>query len=675
VATLHVKRPLPIWEQVFHPDRLWPARLMKDTSMTEPLVSGFLDHARRALDSLLPFHRSYIEYQRGDSDKLEVMETAWRELLPVCIDAGKSTSGAAGELADWIHDAERWCKRFSESVDKQGFGEAVFQDHCDGIMRIVQSGWQLLAQHIKKDNPFAFLQESKGNGKSSDAEPSVANPLQILSAGNAAIADAQKAVSDTLAAGNQALSNGEHKGNANRRVESKFPKPDDSLTDDAIEYLKKAFHKLPHAGTAQVNRVIAAAVKDGIQRNSVEWALIRMQEYGWIKLSIPVWGGVIGNHRSDATYQAPVQKQKPNRWYFGTQEYDLRLTEYFYNPAYCVTCSKLIGDYDYDRSECHDCRSPQGKLADLEVAIKCQQLYGNDDPERIQEWATIRAYLRDKFGPDRTNMQLWEWMTDHLRVLGWNEDKWLRMKYGDFIELLKSGLLNERQSDSKGGSVSQSSAKLPLYDEDVHVGMVDLSELTKLCTLLLRQDKRQGTLYRDEAGRYIYRIWDYDEKSIGRTCRLMRPADAYEVALKAEQASDELIAELANLKTNRNQPQLIAKLPATAPGESDAKKNIAFTKPITDRRSIEEIERNTPELDTQSIEWVAARKKNLEKLGYPTNTLATYRLESSGGRQLSPYFGIDKDGRRWRRQSDKTEESMVFYFAADLKKYQSKVSN
>jgi hypothetical protein len=95
----------------------------------------------------------------------------------------------------------------------------------------------------------------------------------------------------------------------------------------------------------------------------------------------------------------------------------------------------------------------------------------------------------------------------------------------------------------------------------------------------------------------------------------------------------------------------------------------------TDLQELEEMERNTPVLDTGSIKWIAARKENQEKLGYPTNTLATYRLKSSGGRQLSPYFGVDKDGRRWRRETEKTEKSTVYYFADDIKKYQRKVSN
>jgi hypothetical protein len=95
----------------------------------------------------------------------------------------------------------------------------------------------------------------------------------------------------------------------------------------------------------------------------------------------------------------------------------------------------------------------------------------------------------------------------------------------------------------------------------------------------------------------------------------------------------------------------------------------------TNQQELVEMERNTPALDTGSINWIAARKKNQKKLGYPTNTLSTYRLKSSGGRQLSPYFGVDKDGRRWRRQPDKTEESTVYYFANDIEKYQPKASN
>jgi hypothetical protein len=90
---------------------------------------------------------------------------------------------------------------------------------------------------------------------------------------------------------------------------------------------------------------------------------------------------------------------------------------------------------------------------------------------------------------------------------------------------------------------------------------------------------------------------------------------------------------------------------------------------VIDRRMIEEIERETPELNTQSMEWIAARKENLKKLGLETNTLAKYRGAGEGGRSLSEYFGIDKDGRRWRRDSNKTPKSTVYYFLSDLKKH------
>lgn len=310
----------------------------------------------------------------------------------------------------------------------------TFNNCIDGMRRL----------DIKPDDQWLddVIKSNSGDIDRGDAELSVSHPFQILSVGNAAIAKAQKAVLDTLAIPNQVLrqKGPQREKNADCRVDSQFPKPDDSLTNVAIEHLQKTFHKLPHAGTVKASQVIADAVKGGIQRNAVEWALMRMQEYGWIKLSIPVWGGVIGTKHGEPTFPAPVQEQK--RWYFGSQEYNLRLTEYFYNPTYCITCSKLIGDYDYDRSECHDCRSQLGKLLDLKVAIHAS----GDSPDRIPEWKMIRALLRDAFGPDRTIEELWELMEDRLRVNGWDEERWLRHKYGDFIELLKSGLLNGRSN-------------------------------------------------------------------------------------------------------------------------------------------------------------------------------------------------------------------------------------
>lgn len=187
---------------------------MKDTSMKYPVSSGILGHAHRLLDSLQSFNNGYLDCQRGDSGKLQAMPAAWSRLLPVCIEAGKATSRDSGELANWIRDAGRWCKRFSDAVNSQGFSDAVFNDHCDGIMRIVQSGWQLFEQHPKKDEPFAYLQDDESRGRSGDAETSVANPLQSPSTGAPVKADPQKSASGTQADANQPLSNGEYRGKA-----------------------------------------------------------------------------------------------------------------------------------------------------------------------------------------------------------------------------------------------------------------------------------------------------------------------------------------------------------------------------------------------------------------------------------------------------------------------------
>ncbi|MDA9857491.1 hypothetical protein N9D23_05175 [Rubripirellula sp.] len=84
-------------------------------------------------------------------------------------------------------------------------------------------------------------------------------------------------------------------------------------------------------------------------------------------------------------------------------------------------------------------------------------------------------------------------------------------------------------------------------------------------------------------------------------------------------------------------------------------------------KTIEDWERETPGLDTQSVEWVAARQENAKKLGMSIKTLRDYRGRSHGGRTLpGDMFGIDRDGRRWRRQG--TSRSTVYYYVPSLPK-------
>lgn len=92
------------------------------------------------------------------------------------------------------------------------------------------------------------------------------------------------------------------------------------------------------------------------------------------------------------------------------------------------------------------------------------------------------------------------------------------------------------------------------------------------------------------------------------------------------------------------------------------------------RRTIEAIEQDTPELDKKSVEWLVARQENKEKLGLPIDTLRNYRLDKQGGRKMPDgMFGVDRDGRRWRRQG--TATSAVYYYVPSLPKASKKASN
>lgn len=91
--------------------------------------------------------------------------------------------------------------------------------------------------------------------------------------------------------------------------------------------------------------------------------------------------------------------------------------------------------------------------------------------------------------------------------------------------------------------------------------------------------------------------------------------------------------------------------------------------------ALNKFEQETPELDIESADWIASRKKNKDKLKLDTGTLADYRSLRSGGQVLDAYFGIDRDGRRWRRDRSKTPGSQVYYLLEDIEKCRSKVPN
>ncbi len=87
------------------------------------------------------------------------------------------------------------------------------------------------------------------------------------------------------------------------------------------------------------------------------------------------------------------------------------------------------------------------------------------------------------------------------------------------------------------------------------------------------------------------------------------------------------------------------------------------------QKSLKQLERETPELDIKSADWIAAKTKNKKKLGLEVATLSKYRSPKNGGHVLTDYFGRDKQFRRWRRAEDESPGSTVYYYREDLEKH------
>lgn len=101
----------------------------------------------------------------------------------------------------------------------------------------------------------------------------------------------------------------------------------------------------------------------------------------------------------------------------------------------CALCGARLGEQDWDRGTCHACRSPKGKVLELDIAIRAS----GDSPERIREWPEIRHLLRDRFGMTLSDEQLWQRCTDWLRAeVGLEPKQYLSLTLGEFRELLKS---------------------------------------------------------------------------------------------------------------------------------------------------------------------------------------------------------------------------------------------
>ncbi len=76
----------------------------------------------------------------------------------------------------------------------------------------------------------------------------------------------------------------------------------------------------------------------------------------------------------------------------------------------CLECGEPLAA-NSDHAVCLDCRSPRGKLSEIDIAVRG----GGDNPERIQEWPEIRYFLIERYGLGLSDEQLWERFVGELQ--------------------------------------------------------------------------------------------------------------------------------------------------------------------------------------------------------------------------------------------------------------------
>lgn len=120
----------------------------------------------------------------------------------------------------------------------------------------------------------------------------------------------------------------------------------------------------------------------------------------------------------------------------------------------CTQCGGSLEDYERDRGTCHNCRSLDGKITDLDIAIRAS----DDLPERIELWPVIRHFLRKRFGENRSSGELWERCTDWLSAeVGLDANDYLPLPLTVLVRILgdSSGITSDSDWNQHWGKHEQ----------------------------------------------------------------------------------------------------------------------------------------------------------------------------------------------------------------------------
>lgn len=107
-------------------------------------------------------------------------------------------------------------------------------------------------------------------------------------------------------------------------------------------------------------------------------------------------------------------------------------------PAVCRLCGKELPSRDADRGTCHDCRSPAGKLAELDIAIRSAR-NGEVNPDGMIDelFGPIRHQLRERFGQSLSDGELWQRCRDWLAAEGIKPNEYLNWPRERLQDLLR----------------------------------------------------------------------------------------------------------------------------------------------------------------------------------------------------------------------------------------------